>query len=91
MIKRLNFRLLIYISGLILLIESAFMLSCLPVSLLYGSRDMAGFALSVMVTGLSGGILYLLVRKKVRIASFGLRNIPLHFHRGHSKIYRCVV
>jgi trk system potassium uptake protein TrkH len=66
MIKRLNFRLLIYISGLILLIESAFMLSCLPVSLLYGSRDMAGFALSVMVTGLSGGILYLLVRKKVR-------------------------
>lgn len=63
---RLNIRLLIYLSGLILLIESIFMAACLPVSLIYSGEDFLAITLSVMITGGFGFILYGMTRKKVR-------------------------
>jgi trk system potassium uptake protein TrkH len=64
--RRLNVKLLVYISGLILLIESLFMLSCAPVSLIYGGDDLLAIIQSALITGFSGLVLFLATRKTVR-------------------------
>lgn len=64
--KRLNKRLLVYIAGLILLIESSFMAACLPVSLIFHGDDFTALLLSVLITGLTGALLVLLTRRKVK-------------------------
>lgn len=64
--KRLNIRLLVYISGLILLIESLFMLACTPVSLIYGGEDLWPITHASLITGITGLILFLSTAKTVR-------------------------
>jgi len=64
--RRLNIRLLVYISGLILLIESLFMLACTPVSLIYSGDDFWAIMLAALITGFSGLILFLVTMKTVR-------------------------
>lgn len=64
--RRLNKRLLVYIAGLILIIESIFMAVCLPVSLIYGGEDFRAIALSVLITGITGLILFLATKQRVR-------------------------
>jgi len=63
--RRLNIRLLVYISGLILLIESLFMLACTPVSLIYSEDDFWAIMLAALITGFSGLILFMATRKTV--------------------------
>lgn len=63
--KRLNYRLLIYISGLILIIEALFMMTCIPVSLIYGGQHLAGFLGASLITSAVGSILFFSVRKRV--------------------------
>lgn len=64
--KRLNFRLLVYLAGLILLIESGFIMACIPVSLIYSGGDFSALALSAGITGLFGAIFFFYNRKRVR-------------------------
>jgi trk system potassium uptake protein len=64
--RRINVRLLVYITGLILLIESLFMLACAPVSLIFGGEDLLAIILAALITGLSGLILFISTRKTVR-------------------------
>jgi trk system potassium uptake protein len=64
--RRLNKRLLVYIAGLILLIEGLFMATCIPVSLLYGGEDLWPLTFSVLITGITGLILFYGTKRKVR-------------------------
>ncbi len=64
--RRINKRLLVYITGIVLMTEAVFMLSCIPVSLIYGGKDLAAFLFSALITGGIGLFFFFSVRKNVR-------------------------
>jgi len=64
--KRFHNQLLLHVFGLILLIEAAFMLSCVPVSLFTGGKHLEGMLWAALATGLTGALFFLSTNKKER-------------------------
>ncbi len=60
----INKRAVIKILGLLLLIEGAFMLLCIPVSLFYHENDMSALASGAGITAFSGALMFFIFRKE---------------------------
>lgn len=58
----ISFKRIVSILGMLLVIEGAFLLLCLPVSLYYNEGDSAAFLISFLATTFSGMILWLITR-----------------------------
>lgn len=59
----INFKLIIKVLSFLLMIESGFMLLCLPFSLYYGGEDFQAIGISILITFFSGLIIWLSFRK----------------------------
>lgn len=62
----INLKIISRILGLLLLLESFFLLLCLPVTLIYGDDDVAAIGISVMITAAAGLIGILAARNASR-------------------------
>lgn len=58
-----NLKVIGYILGVLLLIEAAFLMLCIPVAFIYGENDALYFLISAGISFMAGGILWLLTRK----------------------------
>jgi trk system potassium uptake protein TrkH len=65
MLIKLNVRLLLYLTGFVLLIESGFMFPCIIVSLVDGQKDLVPFAVSFLMTAGVGALGYFSFRNRV--------------------------
>ncbi len=62
----LNKRLLLFLSGTVLMLEGAFMAACIPVAMYYGGADLNAFIISAIITFFSGALLRLFTWTRVR-------------------------
>ena len=58
----LNSKFIVYVMGLLLIIESSFMMICAGVSLCYGESDLRPIVLSALITFFSGLVIHLFTR-----------------------------
>jgi len=56
----MNYRMIAHLSGVIILIEAAFMLLPLLVAVIYAESSWSSFAMTIVLAGILGGLLYLL-------------------------------
>ena len=60
----MDFGIIFKVLGLLLLIESAFLVPFLGVSIYYGEHDIMAFAISIVITGIIGFIAFALFKPK---------------------------
>ena len=58
-----NYKVIIHIIGILLMLNGAFMLLCLPFSLYYGEGDLIAITLSGCITGLAGFLAFIFTKR----------------------------
>ncbi|MFK7953752.1 MAG: TrkH family potassium uptake protein [Ekhidna sp.] len=62
MTKRFNYKVILKVIGTLLMINGAFMLTCIPFSLYYGGNDLNALLISSAITALAGSILWVFTK-----------------------------
>ena len=62
----INFRFIVNIIGKLLLVESAFLMLCIVVALIYGENDLLAFIYSAVITLTAGSLMAFTVKVKDR-------------------------